>query len=475
MPVVATPAGMKKLSEVARFVVAPQGIVSTDWPQVRDTCRDKLGIRFDGWQDGVGRLLLARRADGKLAATVGGVGLCFPRQVGKTWLLTGLMFGLCVDTPGLLVAWTSHHQKTTSETFMVMQGWAKNPQIAPFVQRVYTGSGDEEIRFKSGSRILFGARERGFGRGMAGVDALIMDEAQILSERALQNMLATLNVSSLGLHVYVGTPPKPSDACETFTRMRTEALSGEATDLVWVECGADAGADLDDKRQYAKANPSYPHRTPLESILRLRKKLDPDGFRREALGIWDVSAGAVFDMPAWVGCEDRGVVPPARVALVVDVSPFRAQASIAVAGAVGDKTVVLCEVAEGTGWVAGKVAELVAGRDIVEVAVTPGEARGLEGELYRAGIEVRKLSGVEVAASCTAFQAAVTDGTLVHCGQPELDVAVANVRTRRMGDAETWDRDFGTEVSPLVAAAAAFHRWAVLGLAPYDLLESVPM
>ena len=35
---------------------------------------------------------------------------------------------------------------------------------------LYTGSGDEEVRFTNGSRILFGARERGFGRGIAGVE-----------------------------------------------------------------------------------------------------------------------------------------------------------------------------------------------------------------------------------------------------------------------------------------------------------------
>ena len=66
-----TKPGTRKLSEVARKLVVPDGIVSTGWPAVRDTCTKRLGVGFDPWQDGAGRLILAKRADGTLATTVG--------------------------------------------------------------------------------------------------------------------------------------------------------------------------------------------------------------------------------------------------------------------------------------------------------------------------------------------------------------------------------------------------------------------
>lgn len=226
--------GTTRLSEVARHVVKPSGITSTGWPAVRETCRVKLGITFDEWQDGAGKLILAKRDDGKLAAMIGGAGMSLPRQVGKTYLLAGMIFGLCINTPGLLVIWSAHHARTHGETFLSMQAFANRAKVKPHIQQVYTGSGDEEIRFVNGSRILFGARERGFGRGIPGVDVLVMDEAQILSDKALENMLATLNTSQFGLALYVGTPPKPDDNAEAFTRMRTEALSGSPT--TW--CGS---------------------------------------------------------------------------------------------------------------------------------------------------------------------------------------------------------------------------------------------
>jgi hypothetical protein len=474
----------RRLSEVKKYLVHPD-IETTDWPAVRKTCQAKLGVTFDGWQDGAATLVLGRDGAGLLAATVGGVGMSIPRQVGKTYLFAGLLFGLCVEKPGLTVLWTSHHEKTTTETFLVMQAFGDRPQVKPYVKQVFLGSGTQEIRFANGSRILFGARERGFGRGMSNIDVLIFDEAQILSERALQNMLAAMNRSTFGLHCYVGTPPKPGDNCEVFTRMRAEALaaleSGEPTDLIWIEMGADDDADLDDDAQYLKANASYPHYTPLAAIKRLRKKLDPDGFRREALGIWDSAAWTVFDVVQWQQLEDLNVAPPSRVALVVDVNPYRTSATIAVAGdAPGGKTLVMIEPCT-FGEVVGKVAALVADqdKDIIEVSVTAGEARGLGAELTLAGIEYRRLAPHEIAASCTAFQAAVVEGLLVHPGgdlqgNDPLGVAVANARTRRSGDAETWDRDFNADVSPLVAAAAAFYQWGVLEKPEiYDVRKSV--
>lgn len=195
----------------------------------------------------------------------------------------------------------------------------------------------------------------------------------------------------------------------------------------------------------------------------------------------------VFDLVAWISLEDGAVQPPGRVAMAVHVAEYQASSTIAVAGQLPDgSTVMLVLCGEGMSWVAGKVAELVATRDIVEVALCTGEARGLEGELARAGIEFgvkdlgKKLNGTDIAASCTAFQAAVTESaaavgrgvrpSIRHTGQQELDGAVAKAKTRRMGAAETWEEGTGTA---LIGAAAAYHRWRVLADVPYDVLASV--
>lgn len=285
-----TRSGRRKLSELAKHLSVPADITSTMWPSVLKTCTEKLGAEFDDWQDGAGRVMLAKREDGSLAAMIDGVGMSLPRQVGKTHLVGYVAFALCVNIPGLLVIWTAHHSATSTETFLSMQGMAKRAKVAPHIKQVFTGSGDEEVRFHNGSRILFGAREHGFGRGIPGVDVLIFDEAQILSDKAMSNMLATMNTSRFGLQLYIGTPPKPEDRSETFKRMRREALAGTLTDGAWIEFGADADAKDDDRAQWRKMNPSYPKRTPAQSLMRLKRKLTPADWRREGMGIWDDDA-----------------------------------------------------------------------------------------------------------------------------------------------------------------------------------------
>ena len=151
--------GTPKLSDLAKKVVAPTDITSTGWPSVRDVCKVKMGVEFDPWQDGAGRLILAKREGGKLAAMIGGVGMSIPRQVGKTYLIGAIVFALCILRPGLLVVWSAHHARSHGETFLAMQDFAKRRKVAAFIRQVFPGSGDEEIGFANGPD-LFGAREQ---------------------------------------------------------------------------------------------------------------------------------------------------------------------------------------------------------------------------------------------------------------------------------------------------------------------------
>ena len=81
----------RKLSEVARHVVIPSGIVTTGWPAVEARIRD-FGDSFDEWQRGASALILGKRESGDYAATVGGVTLSIPRQVAKTYMISRLVF-----------------------------------------------------------------------------------------------------------------------------------------------------------------------------------------------------------------------------------------------------------------------------------------------------------------------------------------------------------------------------------------------
>lgn len=293
-----------RLSEAARHVVIPSGIRTTSWPSVKAECK-RLGIEFDPWQDGAGQVVFGRRGDGSYACSVGGVVFSIPRQVGKTFFLGAIVFALCMLNPGLLVIWTAHQLPTAGETHRAMAAIAKKRKIAPFIKQVRMGSGDESVEFTNGSRILFGARERGFGLGFTKVGVLILDEGQRLTEKTLDDLVPTMNQAVDPLMFIIGTPPRPTDRGEEFKRRRREALSGESDDMVYIECSADPEMRVSkwplgkvDWAAVEQANPSYPTRTPKNAVLRMRKQLTAESFQREGLGIWDDDAQGTRRWPA---------------------------------------------------------------------------------------------------------------------------------------------------------------------------------
>lgn len=291
----------RKLSDVAKHMVVPSGIVKTGYPAVAAQCA-KMGVAHDGWQKGLGRAILAKRANGKYAAGIGGVIVSICRQVGKTFTIGTIIFALCILFPGTKVLWTAHHGATSDETFDALAALARRRRVVPYiaVRGVRGGNGKQRIKFRNGSQILFGAREHGFGRGIPGVSIVVFDEAQILKSKALNDMVPAANTVKNPLVIYMGTPPTPDDPAEVFKSRRRKALKVEArrkagedvrSNTLYVEVGADAGDDPDSHETWAKANPSFPHRTDADAIQRLREQLDDEAsFLREGLGIWDEDA-----------------------------------------------------------------------------------------------------------------------------------------------------------------------------------------
>ena len=122
--------GTRKLSDVARHVVIPAGVVASGYPEVQKRCLH-MGIRHDDWQQGLCRLILAKRDDGKYAATIGGIALSIPRQVGKTFTVGSILFALCMQYPNSMVLWTAHRTRTSNETFRTMKGTASRQKVKP--------------------------------------------------------------------------------------------------------------------------------------------------------------------------------------------------------------------------------------------------------------------------------------------------------------------------------------------------------
>jgi hypothetical protein len=459
-----------KLSEVARHVVIPAGIVTTAWPRVVAQCRE-MAVEFDSWQQGAGAIMLGKRADGKYAATVGGIVLSIPRQVGKTFLVGMIVIALCVLHPGLTVLWTAHRTRTATKTFGSLKGMTSRKKIAPFMLDPRNTNGEQEIRFKNGSVIMFGARELGFGRGFDEVDVEVFDEAQILGEKALEDMVpATLQSrqEAGALLFFMGTPPRPTDPGEEFTNRRNEALDGKSEDMVYIEFSADPDADPDDWSQVAKANPSFPLRTPRESILRMRKNLtNVDSYKREGLGIWDAGRASTVvtdEMWARVGIENSAravddVVFGVSVYEDTEAGTKSAAISVATLDQFGKIHVELVDARPDVLWLVPRLVELKQRRRPRTVVVdSSGPAGALLPDLQAARLPVTLAPAMTMRRACAAFLDGITGRRLAHTGlQPTLSHSVVAGKRHATADGWTWRRNDGS--APLIATTLAHYGW----------------
>ena len=461
-----TQSGDRKLSEVARHLVMPDGIVSTAWPSIAAQLK-VMDIPLDRWQQGFCQAILAKREDGQYACGIGGAVASIPRQSGKTYTIGALIFALCLATPGTLALWTAHRTRTHNETFKSMDGMANRKKVAPFIRSVRKANGEQEIEFENGSRILFGARENGFGRGFAKVDALVLDEAQILTEKAMEDMVPATNAADNALVIMVGTPPRPSDPGEVFTNRREDALSGNDPDVLYVEMSADKNANPDDRKQWAKANPSFPGRTGEGAILRMRRLLGSvESFLREGLGVWSekqIGQKAV-ESAAW----DSRVGDPVEGRRVIGVRFTPDGSTVAVAGAVrpDDESLPFFVEAidqrstgEGTQWLVDFLVERH--KDLAQIVIDGKSGVGyLVNALRAEGVSVKAIltpSTDDVTAAHSMMEAAIRDGGLVHSGQEELDGQVKAAMKRKIGTAGGfgWDAPEGGSVASFEAVTLA--------------------
>lgn len=462
-----TRSGPSKLSDVARHLVLPEGIVSTGLPSVAAQLQ-QAEISLDSWQIGLSAAVLAKRESGLYACGIGGAVISIPRQVGKTYTIGALVFGLCMAQPGLLVLWTAHRTRTHNETFRAMDGMAQRPGVKRHIRAVRKANGEQEIEFANGSRILFGARESGFGRGFARVDVLVLDEAQILTEKAMEDMVPATNAAPNGLVLMMGTPPRPNDPGEVFSGRRDSALSGEDGDVLFIEMSADPGADPNDKDQWRKANPSYPLRTTDHAILRMRKLLGSvESFKREGLGIWDEKQQGrrAFGPGVWDAAKAD---PPTDGVRSFGVK-FTADGShVALAGAVKPtdgpihvEAIKQAPMSDGTQWLVDFLVERKSSTATIAVDGKAGVGY-LVNALRDEGVPARMIVTPTTDQVITAhglLDRGVTQGATTHSGQQELNDQATSAVRRKIGTGGGfgWESPIEGETVALLDAVTMAH------------------
>jgi hypothetical protein len=454
------------------------------WPRVEKRLND-AGVFFDPWQQGLSSAALGCRKNGKYAATVGGVVLAIPRQVGKTFTVGNIIIGLCLEFPGSRWIWTSHHLRTTTNTFRSFQAMVNRKQIAPYLRvnrsnGIRTANGEQEIEFRNGSMIMFGARSQGFGRGLDAIDGEVFDEAQMLGIKALEDMVPATNQARHphgGLIFFMGTPPRPGDDGEAFTSKRQKAIDGKTKDQMFVELSADPDTKTDDYSKISTYNPSYPLRTPLEAIQRMRENIpNEDSYRCEAMGIWPKIGNGLISADAWnVQLLDANSTPVDPVSFGVYVNRVQTNAAIGVAAYRPDGKVHVgiisaikgqdIECLPGTAWIPGRVKELNdQWKPCATVIDNYSAAATLVPAIEQLKVDVLATNASSLARACSGFLAYVNEDKLRHQGSPKLAASVLGGKKRDLLDGWAWDRkDSNSDITQLMAVTLALHGLNVNG------------
>lgn len=305
-----------------RIAIEPKGPYQTDGDKCADFCAH-YWFNPDEWQRMLLRVWLGRDENGHLLVI--SAGLSVPRQNGKNGAIECLEFYLLVTQPGIKILHTAHATKTAQKAFKRMDDLftgkiaGKKREAKTLMKLVdkangghirYT-NGEWGIYLSNGSSIEYCTRTNAGGRGFDGINLLIYDEAQQLTDEHVE-ALGPVTDAAVGDSVimYLGTPPNETAPGTVFFRHRKAALENPGPRESWHEWSIEtlppSNSTFEDLIPLIQAtNPSYelprPGHLTEDRTRRNFADMSLEGFCRERLGYWadHITNGPAIDKADW--------------------------------------------------------------------------------------------------------------------------------------------------------------------------------
>lgn len=399
---------------------------------------------LDPWQRTVLRQMLGLDRMGKYISSR--VGFSVPRQNGKSALIEArVLAGLFVMNEKLILV-AAHELSTTDELFLRIKGLIESqPSLEDQVEIFRSGNGKHAIELKNGQRVRFIARTKNSGRGLS-ADALILDEAQELSDLSYASLEPTTSARPNPQIVLTGTVPGPDNEGDVFRRIRDSALKGTDPRVSWMEWSAPEDASMDDPSAWAQANPAMGYRL-TEMTIRDSQSLGEDFFSRERLGIWreEIAGSKALDFKRWSALKIKPELAPTegRVVYGVKFSHDGREWALSVARRPEGSKVIHVEgikvgpMIDGTSWLVAWLAERAPAAAQIVVDGKSGSG-ALATDLKAAGVRGTKVlifpSLEEIVTAHSMLLQSTIDGTISHIGQTLLDNQAKGATRRKIGD-----------------------------------------
>lgn len=460
----------RKLSKSARGSQEPTRLVvpkyeHSDWEDCH-AVNKAGGLELFEWQDLIMRGWLGTNKQNRWAAlTCAG---SVPRQNGKTLGLVVPRINYGMLLMGEEVIYTSHLQKTSTETFEAMAAFFDHPALCKYVKDIKTAIGREQISLKNGARVKFLARTRNGGRGQHG-DLLVFDEALELDAEQQASFLPAISAASNPQTIYVSSPPTSHSDGIVFRTIRDRALSGTAERTAWFEWSVEEIGDVSDKERWYAANPSMGILIDETTVEGEVEQMDPDTFARERLGWWTPRSIAeyVISSKDWNRLKVENPQKEGKLCYAVKFSADGATGSIAACYKGEIPFVYVIDnrsLAQGIQWFADELTKRH-GKAAQIVIDGQSNAQALNDRLLANGVPHKAICRprtADVIAACSSFANAVKEGTITHFGQEALDISATKSIKRRIGTNGGWGFQSTEEADATMVEACALAYWSAM-------------
>ena len=342
------------------------------------------------------------------------------------------------------IIYTSHLQKTSTETFESIASFFDQKKLRKYVKDIKTALGREQVILNNGARIKFLARTRNGGRGQHG-DLLIFDEALELDSDSQASFLPAISASKNPQVIYVSTPPTSKSDCGVFREIRNRALSGNTERMAWFEWSVDEIGDVKDKARWYATNPSLGILIQESTIESECEQMDADTFARERLGWWSALSTKqvehVIDESDWDACKVDNPRNDGTVTYAVKFSPDGSVGTLAACHKPDDGIPFVYVVESrsmngGLSWFVDNLAERK-GKAAQIVIDGQGNAQALNDLLLERGVPrvvIKRPNAADVIAANSSFVNAIKERQVTHYGQPALDDSATKSAKRKIGN-----------------------------------------
>jgi hypothetical protein len=391
--------------------------------------------------------------------------LTVPRQSGKTTLMLAAMVhrALGFSYRNQITYWAqtrmAARKKWEDEHLFILDRSPLKP-----LYTVRKTNGQEAIKWANGSLHGIEANTDSAGHGPT-LDLGMLDEAFRQIDNRVEQAAKPSMITRPEPQFWIVSTAGNADSTFLWSKVelgRSVIDMGRDSTIACFEWSAADDLDPLDPDTWWSCMPALGHTVTVDNVQADADSMPLGEFERAYLNRWSAlrrdpvipTADWTGDATKGEGCYDPNSKLSGRPSFAYDVNPDRSWGAIAASDGRHHEVI---DHRPGTGWIAGRLAELKDRHKPKAVATEVAAPGGsLIPEIRERGVDITEMSGRDAAAALGQFYDAAIDHSMRHIGQPELDQALTGAAIRRHGDARRWDRtDSSVDICPLVATTNA--------------------